>query len=114
GVVAVGAGEGAAAVAEELAFDEVAGDGGAVEGDEGLVGAGGVGMNGAGDDFLAGAALAGDEDVDGRAGDALGEGPDSAHVAGEPGGVVFEGELLSRPYCGAVLPFGTALLEFCD
>ena len=37
GVVAVGAGEGAAAVAEELAFEQVARDGGAVERDEGLL-----------------------------------------------------------------------------
>ena len=37
GVVAVGAGEGAAAVAEELALEHVARHGGAVEGDERLV-----------------------------------------------------------------------------
>jgi hypothetical protein len=57
-VIAVGSGEGAAAVAEELAFEEVAGDRGAVEGDEGLVGAIGEVMNRAGENFFAGAALA--------------------------------------------------------
>ena len=36
-LVAVGAGEGAAAVAEQLAFEQVAGDGGAVERDERLL-----------------------------------------------------------------------------
>ena len=36
-MVAVGAGEGAAAVAEQLAFEQVARDGGAVEGDERLL-----------------------------------------------------------------------------
>jgi len=36
GVVAVGAGEGAAAVAEELTLEQVARDGGAVEGNEGF------------------------------------------------------------------------------
>ena len=57
-MIAVGAGEGAAAVAEELAFEQVAWDGGAVEGDEGLLGSVREVMNGAGEDFLAGAALA--------------------------------------------------------
>ena len=37
GLVAVGAGEGAAAVAEELTLEQVARDGAAVEGDEGLL-----------------------------------------------------------------------------
>ena len=36
-LIAVGAGEGAAAVAEQLALEQVARDGGAVEGDEGLL-----------------------------------------------------------------------------
>ena len=72
GVVAVGAGEGAAAVAEQLAFEQVARDGGAVEGDEGFLGAVGEVVDRAGEDFLAGAALAGDEDVDFGPGDACG------------------------------------------
>ncbi len=57
-----GAGEGAALVAEELALQQVLGDGGAVDGDEELLGARAVLVDGAGDELLAGAALAGDED----------------------------------------------------
>ena len=70
GVVAVGAGEGAAAVAEQLAFEHLARDGGAVERDERAVGAIGVRVDGAREDLLARAALAGDEDADVRARDA--------------------------------------------
>ena len=60
------AGEGAFFVAEEFAFEQVFGDRRAVDGDERLVHAGAVLENGAGDEFLAGAAFAGDQD--GRAG----------------------------------------------
>jgi hypothetical protein len=49
-------------VAEEFGLEEVLGEGGAVDGDEGLVLAGGVEVEGAGDEFLAGAAFALDED----------------------------------------------------
>jgi hypothetical protein len=45
-------------MAEELTFEQVARDGGAVEGNEGLAGAVGEVVNGAGEDLLAGAALA--------------------------------------------------------
>src|SRR6185295_8052999 len=57
-----GTGEGAARVPEELALEERFGDGGAVHGDEGPVGAAAVGMNRLGDELFAGAAFAGDED----------------------------------------------------
>ena len=50
-MVAVGAGEGAAAVAEELTFEQVAQDGGAVEGDEGFLGAVGEIVDRAGEDL---------------------------------------------------------------
>ena len=63
-VVAVGAGERAAAVAEQLALEHVARHGGAVEGDERFRGAVGGAVDGAGENLLAGAALAGDEDAD--------------------------------------------------
>ena len=63
------AGEGAFFVAEEFAFDEVFGDGGAVDLDEGSAGAGALAIEGAGDQFLAGAAFAGDEDGGLGAGD---------------------------------------------
>ena len=57
----MGAGEAAFAVAEQLAFDEVFGDGGAVHLDEGLGGALADGVDGVGDQFLAGAAFAEDQ-----------------------------------------------------
>ena len=55
------AGEGAAFVAEQFAFQQLLGDGGAVDREERLLAAVAVMINGAGDQFLAGAALAGDE-----------------------------------------------------
>ena len=97
GVVAVGAGEGAAAVAEQLAFEQVARDGGAVEGDERFLGAVGEVVDGAGEDFLAGAALAGDEDVDFGPGDLAGELHQFAHVAGNDGALAVEGEVVDGP-----------------
>src|SRR5205814_10046362 len=81
GLIAVGAGEGAAAMAEQMAFEELARNGGAVDGDERFLRAVGEGMNGAGEDFLAGAAFTGDEDTDGGAGDALGKGHQLTHAA---------------------------------
>jgi hypothetical protein len=71
-----GAGEGAFFVAEELAFDEVFGDGGAIEGDEGAGVAGAFAVERAGDELLAGAAFALDEDGGVGAGDAAEEGPE--------------------------------------
>ena len=59
---AVGAGEGALLVAEELALQEGLGDGGAVDGQEGGLAAEAVLIDGPGDQFLAGPALAGDQD----------------------------------------------------
>src|SRR5262249_39822068 len=53
-----GAGEGAALVAEELALEELGGDGGTVELDEGAGAAGAGVVDGAGDELLAGAGLA--------------------------------------------------------
>ena len=67
-----GASEGAAFVAEEFAFDELAGDCGHVDGDEGAGAAAAVVVEGAGDEFLAGAAFAVDHDGEvggGEAGD---------------------------------------------
>ena len=57
-----GAGEGAFLVAEELAFEERLGEGGAVEADEGSFAAGAGVVDGAGDEFLADAAFAADQD----------------------------------------------------
>ena len=59
----VRAGEGAAFVAEQFAFQQRFGNGGAIDGDERRVGAVAVLVNGAGDQFLAGAGFAADEHV---------------------------------------------------
>ncbi|MGB8958488.1 MAG: hypothetical protein WCC00_05705 [Candidatus Aminicenantales bacterium] len=56
-----GPGEGPLLVAEELRFDELLRDGGAVDLDEGLAGPQAVGVDRPGDELLAGAALAVDE-----------------------------------------------------
>src|SRR4029077_7331874 len=58
GFAVVGSGEGAAFVAKEFVLDEAFGDGGAVQGDERLLAAIGKVMNGASEEFLAGAAFA--------------------------------------------------------
>ena len=57
-----GGGERAALVAEERGFEQIGGDGAGVDGDEGLVAAGRVGVDGLGDELFAGAAFALDED----------------------------------------------------
>jgi len=64
-----GAGERAFLVSEELALDEVFRDGGAVDADERGGGAGALAVEGAGDEFLAGAAFALDKDGGLGAGD---------------------------------------------
>jgi len=62
GLAGDGAGESAAFVAEQLGLKKVFGQGGAVDDDKGLVFALAVMVNGLGDEFLAGAGLAADED----------------------------------------------------
>src|SRR3974377_1062983 len=56
-----GPGESPLLVAEELAFDEVLGDGGAVHLHKGAVGPAGLEVQGPGHQFLAGAVFPGDE-----------------------------------------------------
>ena len=114
GVVAVGAGERAAAVAEELAFEQVAGHGGAIEGDEGLPGAIGEVVDGAGENLLAGAAVAGDEDIDVGGSDAAGEGHQLAHVAGDDGVVAAGGEVLDGPQRGSFVAFQARAFELFE
>ena len=80
GAALQGSGEGAFLVAEDLAFDEGFRDGGAVDGDKGLVLAGRKLVDGAGDQLLAGAAFAGDEDRGGAGGDQLDEAEDLLHL----------------------------------
>ena len=67
-----GAAEGAPLMAEQLAFQQVLGDGGAVQRDEGAGGAAGAAVDVAGQHLLAAAALAGDQDACLGAGDLLG------------------------------------------
>ena len=74
-----GAGEGALLVTEQLGFEEILGDRGAVDRDEGLVLAQLTSVHVAGHHLLAGAALAGDEHRGVRAGDLLGELDDALH-----------------------------------
>src|SRR5579883_889609 len=61
GARAEGAGEGALLVAEQFAFDQGGNEGAAVDGDEGAAGERSAEVDGAGDQFLAGAAFAGNE-----------------------------------------------------
>ena len=62
GLLLVGAGEGPALVAEQLALDQLLGERGAVERHVGPLGPGARMVDRAGDELFAGAALAGDED----------------------------------------------------
>src|SRR5207244_13397447 len=67
---AISAGEGALLVAEQLAFEQVLGNGRAVQRQERRLGTWAMLIDGAGDQFLAGAALARDENRDVLGGDA--------------------------------------------
>ena len=70
-LIAVGAGEAAADVAEQLRLEQRFGEAGAVDGDEGARRAQAPGHDLTGDDFLADAALAGDQNLDVRTRDAI-------------------------------------------
>src|SRR5437016_7795896 len=78
--VAVGAGEGAAQVPEELALEERGGERGAVADDEGAVAKRREAVQRAGHQLLAGAALAGHQRRRGVAGQTLDEGEDLEHA----------------------------------
>ncbi len=75
----VGAGEGAFLVAEQLGLHQVRGYGAAVGGDEGALAAGAGLVEGAGQEFLAGAGFALDQDRDGPGRDPPGAGYDALH-----------------------------------
>ena len=91
GLVARGAGERAPDVAEQLALEERGGDASAVDGDE-RAGAAGQGVDGAGQDLLAGARFAEEQHRDGQPRDAiergvlLGEARDEGGEAGRQRG----------------------------
>jgi len=114
GTVAVGAGERAAPVAEQLALQHLAGDGGAVEGDERSVGAIGVVVDGSRDDFLAGPAFSGNEDADVGRRDPFGESHDARHAAGDNGVSVLERRLVDRPEGETLFAFGAPALDVVD
>ena len=80
--VALGAGEGAAHVAEQRRFQQRLRDGGAVLADERAIAARAVGVDGARDQLLAGAALALDDDRQRRVGDAIEQPEQIQHARG--------------------------------
>ena len=111
-VVAVGAGEGAAAVAEELAFEQVARNGGAVERDERLLGAVGEVVNGAGEDLLAGAAFAGDQHVDRSACHLLCAQHYLVHLTSDNGASGIANRFVWQPKSRPALAVDSQLLQF--
>ena len=89
-LAAAGSGEGALLVAEELALDELLGDGRAVHVHQGVGRAGALAVDGVGHQLLAGAVLAGDEHPGPGGGhtlDGLAHGLDGRAVAGEARGL---------------------------
>ena len=80
--IGFGVGEGAADVSEELALEDAFGESAGVDGYERPVGARRRRVEPAGDDFLAGAVLAGDEDVGVGGRDLFEEAADGLHGAG--------------------------------
>ena len=80
GGVADGAGEGALGVAEEVAFEQVGAEARAAHGDERAVGPLAPGVQGVGEDPLAGAVLAPEQDGGVARGDAAGELEDAADL----------------------------------
>ena len=76
------AGEGAFFVAEQFAFDEGGDERTAIDGDEGAAGHGTAEVQGAGDEFLAGAAFAGNEDGGARVFEAGDEAEDILNAGG--------------------------------
>src|SRR5262249_9504240 len=113
-LIVVGAGEGAAAVSEQLAFEQVAGDCGAVERDKRALGAVGEVVDGAREDLLAGAALAGAEDADVRARDALSIEHQLAHMATHNSIRPVIRKFIKRPQDRATLSFGLRNPKFSD
>ena len=80
--LADGAGEGAFFVAEEFAFQEVLGDGGAIDADVIVLAAAAQAVERAGDQFLAGAAFAQDQDGGVGGGDVSDELAQFVHLGG--------------------------------
>ena len=105
GAVRGGAGEGALHMAEDLAFQQVARDGGAVDGDERLVATAAELVQGIGAELLAGAALAGDEHGGLAGGRVLQDAVDRLHGHG------MADEVAEAVAAGFFLDLGDLLLE---
>ena len=107
----VGAGEGAPAVAEQLALEHVARYGAAVEGLQRAIGAVGGAVDRAREHLLAGAGFPGEEDGQRIRGDATGDRQQLGALLGGPDalGVAVEG--LGRPERGALLLVPAVLVE---
>src|SRR5207249_1558308 len=82
------------------------------EGDERFLCAVGEVVDGACEDLLPGAALAGDQHVDGGAGDAARVRHLLAHMAGDDGAVAVDGQFVGGPQGGTFFAVGACLLEF--
>ncbi len=96
------AGEGAFFVAEQFAFDQVFGHGGAVDGDEPVVAPGAQLVNGPGHDLFAGAALAQQGTGDAGGGDFLQHAADFEHL----------GVIGDQPFQRGLLQAGEAAVFF--
>jgi hypothetical protein len=107
------AGEGPPDMAEAFAFEECLGDGAAVDGDEGAGGAGGFVVNEACDAFLAGAALAGNQDRSVDPGDTLCEVDELPHgvAADDESGGIFAPDLHGVQHPQVPLESGLCSLE---
>ena len=99
----IGAGERAAAVAEQLALEHVARHRRAVEREHDLLGAVRGAMDRAGQHFLAGPGLAGEEDRQRRRADAAGDADDLRDRLGHPDAVRIAVQRFGRPQRGALL-----------
>jgi hypothetical protein len=113
-IIVIRPGECAAAMAEQLALEEMRWYGRAVEWHERFGCAVGAIVNRPGEDLLARTALAGNQHGDVRADDALCERHRFAHVAGHDRISLVEREFLSRPQRLAAVPLGAARVEFVE
>ena len=98
-------------MAEQLALEQVAGHGRAVEGQERPVGAIRGPMDGAGDHFLAGAGLAGDQHRNRVGGDPPRRVQDFDHLFGGPDALGIAVERIGRPQRRALLLVAPVALE---
>ena len=113
-MVAFGAGERAAAMAEQLAFEQILRDGGAVERNEGFAAAVRMAMDRARDNLLAGAAFSGEHDARARRGDTPGQAHDLAHASRDDGLVAVAWEFFERPQREPLFAFDPTAFKVPD